>query len=185
MSHTRDVSWKEKPEFEYVTHLRIEEFSSRDGHRHARVDEGFRAGQRTCDPFNSVVWTFVMVYRRYVTNEQAQKWVPLRSDDKTVPEDAVRLVFGVRLISDEKTRVFAGVDDGVERLTQADHVCVNVDTAVLVEDFEAHDICFALPHLLFIKQVAIDHVLKIGGLFVIPQRIFPATANTSNGQRRT
>jgi hypothetical protein len=116
-----------------------------------------------------------------VPDEESQQRVALGCDDETVSEDAVGFVFCVGFIAHEKACVLAWVNDMVEGLAETDHVRVNIDTTIFVQDFEAHDVCLALPHGLLIEQVAVDHVLKAGSLLVVPQFVFPEREREREG----
>mmetsp|Transcript_22983 Transcript_22983/g.56817 ORF Transcript_22983/g.56817 Transcript_22983/m.56817 type:complete len:416 (+) Transcript_22983:1235-2482(+) len=152
----------------------VEQVARRHTHRHPRLEEGAGVGQRSGDPLDGEVWALEWVDVAQVVDHHQNQRVLRRRYYHAVAEDGVWLVLGVWLVGDEELAVLLGhLDDGVEALGSArDHVRVNIDAAVLVQQLQTQQVRLALPHPLLLVEVSVEHV-QLGDVLVGPQSVVP------------
>mmetsp|Transcript_74273 Transcript_74273/g.164005 ORF Transcript_74273/g.164005 Transcript_74273/m.164005 type:complete len:292 (+) Transcript_74273:907-1782(+) len=151
----------------------VEKFLCCDGDGHARIHQALGVHHRTCDSKDFNVISLLVESLLQVKDQHQNQRMMRRAGNDGVAQNGVWLVLGIRFIGDDEACVLAQLHDGIQRLLpHRDHVRVHVDTSVVPEKFQAQDVGFALPHLLFHVDLLVEHG-QLGHAFVAPNLVAP------------
>mmetsp|Transcript_86690 Transcript_86690/g.220828 ORF Transcript_86690/g.220828 Transcript_86690/m.220828 type:complete len:381 (+) Transcript_86690:865-2007(+) len=147
---------------------RIQQLLVSDGDRHVAVHEALRVEHRARDSKHVDDMPLLVEGLLQEEHEHQDQWVVGGACNNGVAQDGVWFVLGVGLVGNHKAGLLAHLDDRVQVLVaDGDHVSIHVHPTVVPEELETQDVSLALPHLLFIVDLPVEH-RQLSSLVVAP-----------------
>mmetsp|Transcript_13962 Transcript_13962/g.33201 ORF Transcript_13962/g.33201 Transcript_13962/m.33201 type:complete len:372 (+) Transcript_13962:1577-2692(+) len=158
----------------HVMESRIEPLLRRKRNWHAAIYKAFRVHHRSGDCENLNVMPLLVIRLLQVKNEHQKQRMSGSAGNHRVAQDGIGLVFSVRLIGDHKTCLFAQLEDSIQGLLfHGNHVSIDIEASIMPKELQSQNVCLALPHLLLMIDLVVDH-RQLCHLLVVPEVEAPA-----------
>jgi len=141
-------------------------------HGHISMSQNLRIGERSRDPFDTVVSPLMRIDLFDIGHEHEHERMLWRACNKTIAQDRIGLILCIRLIGNHEAGIGSSSKGRTEVTDGGDNIGVDIDTTILIQELQTQNVRLTLWGALGLEERTVDHG-HVADAVVIPKGVAP------------